>query len=84
MLCKLEVVNKLTENIGGEQIKYAEKRKRDARETNRKYRSGPGKRRYKEILSNREPVHEKFQSRLNACKDNSGKLIAGNDKILVH
>jgi mannitol-1-phosphate/altronate dehydrogenase len=27
---------------------------------------------------------KRFQSRLNACKNNSGKLIEGNDKMLDH
>jgi len=60
------------------------KEKRDVKETNRKYRSGSGKSRYKEILPKCELVQERIQPRLNACRDNSGKLIQGDDKIIEH
>jgi len=38
------------------------KEKRDAKETNRKYISGPGKSGNKEILSNRETVQERIST----------------------
>jgi hypothetical protein len=60
------------------------KEMRDAKETNRKYRSGQGRADTRKYYQTVNRFTKGFQPRLNACKDNSGKLIEEDDKILEH